>query len=276
MFSHGGYQEGRGSGIGSNHFFIENGQCCCPRCTAVPAKRQLDSTLRVAAVLEELDVPGEWFYDPVASMLYVYPNSTDGSPGTEIVAPLLSAVVRVEGAENVEFYNFQITETRATYLDAYEVPSGGDWSVHRGAAFEIVDSNKVMVSNITFEQIGGNGVLMSNNVTESGVTNCEFVQVGDSAIVAIGSSEGIVGMKPTYPRHNIIEANHMHEIGVYGKQVGFFSCALSPPFLDVRIGRNAGKLLLPSVGARKSACEQLVLQWSAGWVSLVDVYSPCV
>jgi hypothetical protein len=78
------------------------------------------------AVLEELDVPGEWFYDPVASLLYVYPNTTDGAVGKEVVAPLLSAVVRVEGAADIEFSGFTVTETRATYLDQYEVPSGGN------------------------------------------------------------------------------------------------------------------------------------------------------
>eukprot|EP01052_Picozoa_sp_SAG31_P039762 SAG31_NODE_5585_length_2442_cov_1.305164_1_plen_37_part_10 len=36
--------------------------------------------------------------------------------------------------------------------------------MHRGATFEIVDSASVAVRNCKFEQIGGNGVLLSNNV----------------------------------------------------------------------------------------------------------------
>eukprot|EP00038_Savillea_parva_P031470 m.86905 g.86905 ORF g.86905 m.86905 type:complete len:585 (-) comp9682_c0_seq2:137-1891(-) len=204
LFSHGGYQEARGSGINSNHFYVEN-------------------------VLEELDVPGEWYYDPVASKVYIYPNGTTDTtlaPGDDIVAPVLSAIVRIEGATDVTFSGFVITETRATYLDQYEVPSGGDWSVHRGAAIEVVDSHQVVISNSTFEQIGGNGVLLSNNVTDSTVTDCEFVQVGDSAIVSVGSSVGIVGTEATYPARNSITYNHMHEIGVYGKQTSCYFQAL--------------------------------------------------
>ena len=49
------------------------------------------------------------------------------------VAPVLSAIVRVEGAKDVSFNGFTFTETRATYMEQYEVPSGGDWSVHRSA-----------------------------------------------------------------------------------------------------------------------------------------------
>ena len=72
----GGYQEGRGSGIRSNHYFVEN-------------------------IFEELDAPGEWFHDPVGEKLYFWPNTTQ--PFKEVVAPIISAIVRVQGAEDVSF-----------------------------------------------------------------------------------------------------------------------------------------------------------------------------
>jgi hypothetical protein len=111
LFSHGGYQEGRGSGVSTQHYFVEN-------------------------ILEELDAPSEWFHDPVANKLYFYPNassslsslwsssSSSSPPFSEVVAPLLSSLVRVEGASNVTFLGLGFTETRATYLEQYEVPSG--------------------------------------------------------------------------------------------------------------------------------------------------------
>jgi hypothetical protein len=200
LFSHGGYQEARGAG-GGKHYYVEN-------------------------VLEELDSPGEWFYDPTTSKLHFWPNSTDGNAGKEIVAPLLSAIVRVEGSKDVSFEGFTFTETRATFMEQYEVPSGGDWSVHRGATFEIVDSANVAVRNCKFDQIGGNGVLLSNNVAHSNITGNEFVQCGDSAVVSVGSSVGIVGTGATYPHDNLISNNHMHEIGLYGKQTSCYFQAL--------------------------------------------------
>mmetsp|Transcript_30133 Transcript_30133/g.90269 ORF Transcript_30133/g.90269 Transcript_30133/m.90269 type:complete len:980 (+) Transcript_30133:3-2942(+) len=201
LFSHGGYQEGRGSGINSNHYYVEN-------------------------LLEELDAPGEWFFDPVESQLYFYPNSTDGTPGSEVVAPLLSSIVRIEGGSDIAFSGFTITETRATFLEQYEVPSGGDWSVHRGASIEIVDSSNISVTDCTFDQIGGNGILLSNAAHDSVILRNEFVQTGDSAVVAVGSSVGIVGTGQTYPKNNIIAENHMHETGVYGKQTSCYFQAL--------------------------------------------------
>ena len=40
------------------------------------------------------------------------------------------------------------------------------------------------------------------------------LQCGDSAVVSVGSSVGIVGTGATYPHHNTISNNHMHEIGI--------------------------------------------------------------
>eukprot|EP00729_Bicosta_minor_P002862 gene2862-15982_t len=179
-FSHGGYQEARGSGIKSNHYFVEN-------------------------IKEELDSSGEWFHDPLTHELFFWPNSTDaaddgtsadaaGTVGTlpsGVVAPVLSTVVHIEGAENVSFTGITFTETRATYLDQYEAPSGGDWTVHRGATVEVVDSTGVQITGCTFEQIGGNGILLSNAARDNQITNNEFVQCGDSAVVSIGSSVGV-------------------------------------------------------------------------------------
>ena len=39
----------------------------------------------------------------------------------------------------------EITQTRATFMGAYVVPSGGDWSVHRGAAVQLSGSARASV-----------------------------------------------------------------------------------------------------------------------------------
>jgi hypothetical protein len=109
-FGYGGYQEARGSGIrAGQRYYLEND-------------------------LALLDAPGEWYFDPAGRRLYYWPNATAGgargagraAAGMEVVAPLLDSVVRIEHATDVSFVGFEFTETRATYLSQYEVPSGGD------------------------------------------------------------------------------------------------------------------------------------------------------
>ena len=116
-FGFGGHQEARGSSVTKNHFFIEG-------------------------VLEELDAPGEWFLDPKPDppVLYYWPNRTtngDLAPPDKVVLPLLESIVVVNGSKNVSFTGFEFTETRATYMEMYEVPSGGDWSVYGGFSLKI-------------------------------------------------------------------------------------------------------------------------------------------
>ena len=48
------------------------------------------------------------------------------------------------------------------YMEPYEVPSGGDWAVHRGAAVVIEGAEDIQLSNCTFDQPGGNGLLLSD------------------------------------------------------------------------------------------------------------------
>lgn len=49
---------------------------------------------------------------------------------------------------------------------------------------------------------------------------------GDSGIVAVGTSDGFDGTGTTYPANNDISNNHIHEIGVYGKQTSCYFQAL--------------------------------------------------
>jgi hypothetical protein len=122
------HQEARGSGIKKGqHYYVEN-------------------------IREELDEAGEWFYDEDAQKMYVWPNVTGSMDGMgDVVVPLLDSIVRIEGtpssssssstdpmskgdpttasyATDISFTGFEFTETRATFLEQYEVPSGAAYS----------------------------------------------------------------------------------------------------------------------------------------------------
>lgn len=206
-FAYGGFQEARGGRIntGGNAsgtpWYIENS-------------------------LALLDAPGEWFYDPDGARLYVYPNAS--GPLGEVTVPLLDALVRVQGdpaapggpayVRGVALVGLTLTQTRMTVLEQYEVPSGGDWSVHRGAAVEVQDAEGVAVAGCTFTEVGGNAVLLSNHVANASIVANEMVRLGDSGVVLVGSSVRDDGSAPTYPSGNLIGFNLIHEVGVYGKQ----------------------------------------------------------
>jgi hypothetical protein len=123
-----------------------------------------------------------------------------------LAMPVLDSVIVVNGsqsargayASSISFSGFTITQTRVTYLEQFQVPSGGDWSVHRGASLFVQDAENVTVASMRFDQVGGNAMLLSNHVAGSTLADNEIVFSGDSAIVSIGSTSLIDGSAPTY------------------------------------------------------------------------------
>ncbi|XP_065196933.1 uncharacterized protein LOC135828411 isoform X1 [Sycon ciliatum] len=209
-FKYGGWQEARGGNAGKNHYYVEN-------------------------IAEELDSPGEWFLDTDTSTLYFYPNATQCADlqHAEVVAPQHSSLVQLRGSgssrpvRNIHFAGLTFTETRTTFLDYYEVPSGGDWSIHRNAAFFIQDASDCTVTNCTFDAVGGNAIFLSEYVRNCTVSHNEITLTGDSAVVAVGRAGMMDGMQPSYPARNLISNNHIHDFGMYGKQVSCYFQALA-------------------------------------------------
>ena len=194
-WSYGGFQEGRGC-KGGHEWYVEN-------------------------IFEELDSPGEWFLDYDKQKLYLYPN---GTLPTEAVGTNLEVIISIIGSQsypvkNMTINNITFAHSATTFLSDYEVPSGGDWTVHRGAAVIVEGAENVSISDSFFYSPGGNGLLLNNYVRGAVIEGNEFVWVGDNAIVAVGSTQLIDGTDGNQPRGTKVIGNLVHEVGVFGKQV---------------------------------------------------------
>ena len=203
-WSHGGFQEARGCGNGAE-WFVEN-------------------------IFEELDAPGEWFYDEMEQKLYLFPNGTD-TP-TSGVGTMLHRLFNIQGSMdrpvyNITLMNITFTQTEPTYLKSYEVPSGGDWSIHRGGAVFVEGVDGFTMQKCRFDSPGGNALFLSNYIRNAVIKASEFRYTGDSAIAAVGSVDVIDGTSGNQPRGTKIVGNLAHEIGIYGKQTSAFMQALA-------------------------------------------------
>ena len=202
-FDYGGFQEARGCKSGAE-WDVEN-------------------------IFEELDAPGEWFYNNTEMKLYLYPNGTLPASG---IGTALKRLFNIQGSmelpvRNISFMNITFAHTQTTFLELYEVPSGGDWAIHRGGAVFAEGVNGLWIDSCRFDSPGGNGLFLSNYIRHAIVNNSEFVRTGDSAIASIGSTELIDGTDGNQPRGNVISGNVMHEIGIFGKQTSAYIQALT-------------------------------------------------
>lgn len=186
---------------------------------------------------EELDQAGEWYLDlkpdltssitnADAHLMYCR-NSTEQPqepPQDEtFVATYLKTLVRIRGSDAKPVKGLQIRgitfrHSEVTYLEQYETPSGGGYSVFRGAAVEVEEAEQTSIANCYFSGIGGNGILLSGHAVDSVIRGNEFRWVGDSAVVLLGRAQGCEATDGKQVKGTIISDNIMHELGIYGKQ----------------------------------------------------------
>jgi hypothetical protein len=198
----------------------------------------------VEDVKEELTVPGEWYLEDAEDegggggrKLWLIPNGTAmphrGGSLTVVLAGL-KRLINIQGrgmdkVRDVQIDGLSFAHTAQTYVPSYggpyEVPSNGDWSVLREAAVWIGGdgASNVTVSNSLFWRLGGNAIVLSDAARDCSIQHNEFGHLGENAIISVGSAVLNDGTKPTYPRGNLIEGNHVHDIGLWTKQVAGYT-----------------------------------------------------
>ena len=194
-WSWGGFQEARGCARGAE-WYVEN-------------------------IFEELDSPGEWYFDDLSETLYFYPN--DSAPDSGI-GTVLDRLIGIQGSmdnpvRNVMLTNLTFAHTATTFLKPYTVPSGGDWTIRRDGAVFVEGVDGFLLQNCIFDAPGGNGLFLYGYVRNAVIEGNEFIYTGDNAIVSIGKSRLIEGTDGNQPRGTQIIGNLMHEIGIFGKQI---------------------------------------------------------
>ncbi len=134
-------------------------------------------------VLDELDVPGEFFIDRKNGLLYVYPY-TDG---TDIELSLSTAsLITIGGTENLTISGFTLTCVRGTAL--------------RGSG------RGITLDNLTVKNVADHAIEL--NGSDNTVQNCTIYHTGKGGIFVSG------GDRPTLTPGNCrILNNYIHDFG---------------------------------------------------------------
>lgn len=215
----GGWQNNRQSGLSRDNRMIEN-------------------------IFEELDAPGEWYYDVSQSTLYYYPMPDEKIHTLKFEAPQLKHLIELRGTEhhpvrNICIKGIELTQTVRTFMEKYEPLLRSDWMVYRGGAVFWEGTENCTLHNCTFHNLGGNAVFISKYNRRSTVSGSYFTNIGASAVCLVGDTSAVRSpsfeynqsvpatqldytsgpANNNYPADCLIYDNLIHTIGLFEKQI---------------------------------------------------------
>ena len=134
-------------------------------------------------LMEEMDVPGEWYIDHKTNKLYIYPPRNDPN-ATVSITILGDPLFSLEDVSHVAFAGLTFSDTRGTGIEV------------KGGSHVAVEACRIFSMSGTALDIKG---------TAHRVANCEIAYCGAAGIRAEGGD-----VKSLTPAKHVIENNHIH------------------------------------------------------------------
>ncbi|NIJ51596.1 PDZ domain-containing protein [Dyadobacter arcticus] len=197
----------------------------------------------VENIFEELDAPGEWFYDKASHTLYFYPPKGLDPKSANVEVSNLKHIIELRGTyenplRNVTIKNIKFEHTERSIMEHYEPLLRSDWMIYRGGAVVMENTENCVITDSEFTNLGGNAVMITGRNVKSGVSGSHIYNIGSSAICFVGDSSAIrsaafgyenfvpyAKMDKTpgpknnhYPSQCFAEDNLIHDIGKTEKQ----------------------------------------------------------
>lgn len=208
----------------------------------------------VENIFEELDSPGEWYYDNVAGKLYICPLEKMDLNKAVVEGATTEELLHIEGktdgakVSNITFDGFTLENTKRTMFTGKYIPlMRSDWCVVRKGALYIENAENITFQNGVIRNIGGNGVFLSGHSKNVVIDNNEILNIGSSGILVAGYPDSCrepsfwdQNPKPEvepyhvhkttvedttpgpakehYPREAVISNNHIQNVGIWEKQ----------------------------------------------------------
>jgi hypothetical protein len=215
----GGWQNNRQSGLHAANRMVEN-------------------------IFEELDAPGEWFYNAEESTLYYYPLPGEDLNTAVFESPQTKHLIELRGSEtnpvqNITIEGIDLTQTLRTFMEKYEPLLRSDWTIYRGGAVVFEGAENCALRDCNVYNVGGNAVFFNKYNRNNEVSACHLTNIGASAICFVGDPEAVRSPSfeyhefvPTekidrtkgpktnnYPAQCLVRDNLIHKIGLFEKQI---------------------------------------------------------
>lgn len=145
----------------------------------------------VENVFEELDVPGEWFFNKDEKTLYYYPNQGENMSVALVEIVRLKHLVEVNGTKeapvkNINFDGFVFRHAARSFMENKEQLLRSDWTTYRGGAVVLNGAEDCSITNCEFDQVGGNSIFVNNYNRRIQVKGCYIHHSGANGVAFVG------------------------------------------------------------------------------------------
>ena len=215
----------------------------------------------VENIFEELDAPGEWYYNKKAHTLFYYPRNREELNSGIIELSRLKSILLLKGTEAEPLKNFRVskinfTGTKRVLFEKYEPMLRSDWMIYREASITMDGTKDCKISDCDFFQLGANAIMVTGFNKNISITGNHIRQIGSSAICFVGEISAVrspafnydqslpyenidqtAGPKNNlYPSDCLVYDNLIHDIGRIEKQATGVEISMSQ---NITVKNNA-------------------------------------
>lgn len=212
----------------------------------------------VENIFEELDAPGEWFYNKIQHVLYYYPQQSEDLDNATVELSHLNTIISLKGNEkyptkNIAISNIKFTGTKRVLMEKHEPLLRSDWMLHRAGAITFEGTTDCSITSCTFSQLGGTAVLVSGYNQNTTIQSSNFQEIGGSGICFVGDVSAVRSPAFKYEQfldYNIIDKTAGPQNNLYPKNCLVYNNLI----------RDIGKIEKQATGIEISMSENITIK----------------
>ena len=150
----------------------------------------------VENIKEELDIPGEWYYDKAGHTLYYMPTPGTDLNQAKVEIVCLTHLIEFNGERNnpvtgISLQGLVFRHTNRTFMENKEQLLRSDWTIYRGGAIVYNGAEDCTIEDCEFDQVGGNTIFVNNYNKHITIKGCYIHHSGANGIAFVGDPNSV-------------------------------------------------------------------------------------